>query len=134
MKSWNLSILLLMFSNILLGQSLIDKYQIVRFNLNETELNINHKRCIDTIASNFENNKGSFDHKVKIREVILSSVLCDTEKENLKLSKKRCVSVKRYIKKTFKTKVPKFKYVYRKDYYSDCDSYDHGVRILIMLN
>lgn len=116
------------------GQFIVEKHRIVQFTTNEYELNQKQKHYIDSLANSLEENLKGFDYKVKITKMYLVSVLCESEKNNTKLSKRRIKSVQKYIKKTYKTEIVKFKGTARTDYYTQCGMYDQGVEISFMFD
>jgi hypothetical protein len=134
MKSFKLTVILFFVSICSFGQLITEKYRIVQFALNEYELNHKQKQYIDSLANSLEESLKGFDYKVKIKEMYLVSVLCENEKNNIKLSKRRIKSVSKYIKKTYKTEIVKFKSTARTDYYTKCGMYDQGVEISFMFD
>lgn len=134
MKCLKLILISVFFSNLLFSQGISDKYQIVKFDLNCYKLKAAHKRVLDTLVYNYEANKKNFDTKVSIKELILTSVLCELEKTNPGLSDKRFKAVKKYLDKKMRDRPFNYKYVIRDDYFSSCDSYDHGVRMAIIVD
>lgn len=131
-KFW--AIVFIFFLKGLFGQAIKDKYQIISFEKDSYEISSNGKSFLDTLSINFEDNKKLYDFKVKIKKVVLTSLICEEEKHTKNLSKKRCKSVKDYMIKNFKTPVSEFECVFRNDYFPQCKSYDHGVRINIIID
>ena len=134
MTTIKLTIVLLFGGFYSFGQLIIEKHRVVQFTVNEYELNQKQKQHIDSLANSLEENLKGFDYKIKIKEMYLVSVLCENEKDNTKLSKRRIKSVKKYVKKKYKTRIVKFKSTARTDYYTKCGMADQGVEISFMFD
>ena len=134
LKKSNLTILFyLAIVNCVKGQMIQDRIQGVHFTFNQIKLNDENKRYIDSLAVKFEENKKTFDAKIHIKKVKLISLVCEEEKSDSTIQNERFGNVAKYMRKKFKSKIPEFELLPRTDYYPQCDSYDHGVRILIIL-
>jgi hypothetical protein len=134
MKAFKLIAIFYFINCYAFGQLIAEKSRFVQFGLNEYKLNHQQKQYIDSLGYSLEESFKQFDYKVKIKEMYLVSVLCENEKDDSRLSQRRIKSVKKYIKKAYKTEVAKFKCVARTDYYTKCGGSDHGVEISFMFD